>query len=221
MFTMLGKLRTETLLSRCTHSVCHRQTPPKRELLRCSVKLISCSVRCYAWQRFLLLLLVGSGGIFYNIELHFYCKARVNALLSFITEKIQRCHFVPSMKRLLIWPMIQHRIQGKDTVVQIQKSVTKECTWLCWTNSSIKSKHALQTLITRVFFNCFIQLHFKKCQIPFQLLKGYGQLFESDRLKSELQVLYSDRDFHTGKDKLCDFIAFFKQGGLDKGWFIG
>ena len=93
MFTMLGKLRTETLLSRCTHSVCHRQTPPKRELLRCSVKLISCSVRCYAWQRFLLLLLVGSGGIYYNIELHFYCKARVNALLSFITEKTSEVSF--------------------------------------------------------------------------------------------------------------------------------
>ena len=41
-------------------------------------------------------------------------------------------------------------------------------------------------------------------------------MFDSDRLKAELQVLYSDRDFHTGKDKLCDFIAFFKQGGLDK-----
>ena len=48
------------------------------------------------------------------------------------------------------------------------------------------------------------------------LLKGYCQLFDSDRLKAELQVLYSDRDFHTGKDQLCDFIAFFKQGGLYK-----
>ena len=48
------------------------------------------------------------------------------------------------------------------------------------------------------------------------LLKGYGQLFESDRLQAELQVLYSDSGFHSGKDKLCDFIAFFKQGGLDK-----
>lgn len=33
---------------------------------------------------------------------------------------------------------------------------------------------------------------------------------------AELQVVYTGKDLHHGKEKLCDLIAFFKNGGLDK-----
>ena len=127
-----------------------------------------CWHRIRFWQKQILF------STFYNIELQmwFSKKHGLTLFCPLSQRRLQRCHFVPSMKRLLIWPMIQHRIQGKDTVVQTQKSVTKECTWLCWTNSSIKSQHALQTLRTRVFLQLLKSASFQEMSVGY--LSNWG-----------------------------------------------
>ncbi|XP_056619959.1 zinc finger MYM-type protein 1-like [Triplophysa dalaica] len=47
------------------------------------------------------------------------------------------------------------------------------------------------------------------------LITSYGQHFDTDRLKSELQVFYSDRDLHGENGKLCDLLRAFKSNDLD------
>uniref|UniRef100_A0A3B4ULN7 TTF-type domain-containing protein n=1 Tax=Seriola dumerili TaxID=41447 RepID=A0A3B4ULN7_SERDU len=47
------------------------------------------------------------------------------------------------------------------------------------------------------------------------VLKGYGQFFDSGRLRSELQVLYSNQDLQGNRGKLCDFLLFLKDMELD------
>ncbi len=40
------------------------------------------------------------------------------------------------------------------------------------------------------------------------VLKSYGHHFDSGRLRSELQVLYSDQDLQSNRGKLCDYLVF-------------
>lgn len=47
------------------------------------------------------------------------------------------------------------------------------------------------------------------------LLKDYGNFFDSGRLRSELQVLYSNCDLQGNRGKLCDLLQFFKDMELD------
>ncbi|KAK9976933.1 hypothetical protein ABG768_018754, partial [Culter alburnus] len=48
------------------------------------------------------------------------------------------------------------------------------------------------------------------------LISIYGHHFDADRLKSELQVFYSERDMHGESGKLCDLLREFKLNDLDK-----
>ncbi|KAA0707389.1 hypothetical protein E1301_Tti021025 [Triplophysa tibetana] len=47
------------------------------------------------------------------------------------------------------------------------------------------------------------------------VLKSYCHHFDSGRLRSELQVLYSDQDLQSNKGKLCDYLVFLKDMELD------
>ncbi|XP_062395997.1 52 kDa repressor of the inhibitor of the protein kinase-like [Sardina pilchardus] len=47
------------------------------------------------------------------------------------------------------------------------------------------------------------------------VLKNYGRHFNSGRLRSELKVLYSNRDLQGDRGKLCDYLAFLKDMELD------
>ncbi|XDV25509.1 hypothetical protein PO909_029423 [Leuciscus waleckii] len=47
------------------------------------------------------------------------------------------------------------------------------------------------------------------------VLKSYGHHFDSGRLRSELQVLYSDQDLQGNRGKLCDYLVFLKDMELD------
>ncbi|CAM4687361.1 unnamed protein product [Leuciscus chuanchicus] len=47
------------------------------------------------------------------------------------------------------------------------------------------------------------------------VLKSYGHPFDSGRLRSELQVQYSDRDLQGNRGKLCDYLVFLKDMELD------
>ena len=47
------------------------------------------------------------------------------------------------------------------------------------------------------------------------VLKSYGRHFDSGRLRSELQVLYSDQDLQGNRGKLCDYLVFLKDMELD------
>lgn len=47
------------------------------------------------------------------------------------------------------------------------------------------------------------------------VLKSYGHHFDSGRLRSELQVLYSDQDLQGNRGKLCDYLVFLKDIELD------
>ncbi|KAA0709690.1 Pro-neuregulin-2, membrane-bound isoform [Triplophysa tibetana] len=47
------------------------------------------------------------------------------------------------------------------------------------------------------------------------VLKSYGHHFDSGRLRSELQVLYSDQDLQSNRGKLCDYLVFLKDMVLD------
>ncbi len=47
------------------------------------------------------------------------------------------------------------------------------------------------------------------------VLKSYGHHFDSGRLRSELQVLYSDQDLQSNRGKLCDYLVFLKDMELD------
>ncbi|KAA0721387.1 hypothetical protein E1301_Tti020720 [Triplophysa tibetana] len=47
------------------------------------------------------------------------------------------------------------------------------------------------------------------------VLKSYGHHFNSGRLRSELQVLYSDQDLQSNRGKLCDYLVFLKDMELD------
>ncbi len=44
---------------------------------------------------------------------------------------------------------------------------------------------------------------------------SYGHHFDSGRLRSELQVLYSDQDLQSNRGKLCDYLVFLKDMELD------
>ncbi|KAF7694126.1 hypothetical protein HF521_007879 [Silurus meridionalis] len=43
----------------------------------------------------------------------------------------------------------------------------------------------------------------------------HGHHFDSGRLRSELQVLYSDQDLQGNRGKLCDYLVFLKDMELD------
>ncbi|KAL7883638.1 hypothetical protein SRHO_G00012960 [Serrasalmus rhombeus] len=47
------------------------------------------------------------------------------------------------------------------------------------------------------------------------VLKSFGQFFDAGRLRSELQVLYSNQDLQGNRGKLCDFLLFLKDMELD------
>uniref|UniRef100_A0A8C5AGU6 HAT C-terminal dimerisation domain-containing protein n=1 Tax=Gadus morhua TaxID=8049 RepID=A0A8C5AGU6_GADMO len=47
------------------------------------------------------------------------------------------------------------------------------------------------------------------------VLESYGQYFDFGRLRSELQVLYSNQDLQGNRGKLCDFLLFLKDMELD------
>ncbi|XP_067272668.1 uncharacterized protein [Pseudorasbora parva] len=47
------------------------------------------------------------------------------------------------------------------------------------------------------------------------VLKSYGHHFDSGRLRSELQVLYSDQDLQGNRGKLGDYLVFLKDMELD------
>ena len=47
------------------------------------------------------------------------------------------------------------------------------------------------------------------------VLESYGQYFDLERLRSELQVLYSNQDLQGNRGKLCDFLLFLKDMELD------
>ncbi|KAL7385224.1 hypothetical protein ABVT39_017898 [Epinephelus coioides] len=47
------------------------------------------------------------------------------------------------------------------------------------------------------------------------VLKSYGQFFDLGRLRSELQVLYSNQDLQGKRRKLCDFLLVLKDMELD------
>lgn len=48
------------------------------------------------------------------------------------------------------------------------------------------------------------------------LITIYGHHFDTDRLKSELQVFYCVRDMHGGNGSLCDLLREFNSNDLDK-----
>ncbi|KAK7175955.1 hypothetical protein R3I93_000270 [Phoxinus phoxinus] len=49
------------------------------------------------------------------------------------------------------------------------------------------------------------------------VLKSYGHHFYSGRLRSELQVLYSDQDLQGNRGKLYDYLVLLKDMELDSG----
>ena len=149
-----------------------------------------------------------------------FCKARVNALLSFITEKTSEVSFCATYEKAVDMtydpaqnPRKRHRgPDPKERYKGVYMAVLNKLIDQITTGfANIENQGFLQLLNSASFQGMSDTFPTEAFDCS---LKGYGQLFESDRLKAAFQVLYSDRDFHTGKDKLCDFIAFYEMKSL-------
>ncbi len=93
---------------------------------------------------------------------------------------------------------------------RIPKSATEICTWPSLITSWSRFLNVFQ--IWKVFDDmrqAFPEEAFQS------VLKSYGHHFDSGRLRSELQVLYSDQDLQSNRGKLCDYLVFLKDMELD------
>ncbi|KAK9977154.1 hypothetical protein ABG768_018975 [Culter alburnus] len=128
-----------------------------------------------------------------------YCKNRIESLLAFVKEKRKR--------RLtqLQDPQVRYRNLYMAILDNILEQIPRRF-------SNLESMLFLE-LVNPGKFDDMRQVFQEEA---FQsVLKSYGHHFDSGRLRSELQVLYSDQDLQGNRGKLCDYLVFLKDMELD------
>uniref|UniRef100_A0A8C5G6F7 TTF-type domain-containing protein n=1 Tax=Gouania willdenowi TaxID=441366 RepID=A0A8C5G6F7_GOUWI len=153
-----------------------------------------------------------------------YCKKRIESLLAYVKEKRSEGAFqTVYAKAAHLTSDPQTERLRKRRLLQLQDP--KEC----YRNLYMAILDNLSEQIPRRFANLesmrFLELvnpgKFDEMRQIFpeeafqSVLKTYGQFFDSGRLRSELQVLYSNQDLQGNRGKLCDFLLFMKDMELD------
>ncbi|XP_026110012.1 uncharacterized protein LOC113082684 isoform X1 [Carassius auratus] len=153
-----------------------------------------------------------------------YCKNRIESLLAFVKEKRSEGAFQaiyaktadltsdprdePMRKRRLTQlqdPQVRYRNLYMAILDNILEQIPQRF-------SNLESMLFLE-LVNPGKFDDMRQVFPEEA---FQnVLKSYGHHFDSGRLRSELQVLYSDQDLQGNRGKLCDYLVFLKDMELD------
>ncbi|KAK9976591.1 hypothetical protein ABG768_021796 [Culter alburnus] len=153
-----------------------------------------------------------------------YCKNRIESLLAFVKEKRSEGAFQaiyakttdltsdprdePMRKRRLTQlqdPQVRYRNLYMAILDNILEQIPRRF-------SNLESMLFLE-LVNPGKFDDMRQVFPEEA---FQsVLKSYGHHFDSGRLRSELQVLYSDQDLQGNRGKLCDYLVFLKDMELD------
>ncbi|XP_048029629.1 zinc finger MYM-type protein 1 [Megalobrama amblycephala] len=136
-----------------------------------------------------------------------YCKNRIESLLAFVKEKRSEGAF-----QAIYAKTADLTSDPRDEPMRKRRLTQLQDPQIPRRFSNLESMLFLE-LVNPGKFDDMRQVFPEEA---FQsVLKSYGHHFDSGRLRSELQVLYSDQDLQGNRGKLCDYLVFLKDMELD------
>ncbi|XP_037398922.1 suppressor of SWI4 1 homolog [Pygocentrus nattereri] len=153
-----------------------------------------------------------------------YCKKRIESLLAFVKEKRSEGAFpavyakaadltsdpqTNAMRKLRLSQLQDPKERYRNLYMAILDNLTEQ---LPRRFANLESLRFLESVNP----GKFDEMRQVFPEEAFQsVLESFGQFFDSGRLRSELQVLYSNQDLQGNRGKLCDFLLFLKDMELD------
>uniref|UniRef100_A0A8C5DNQ5 Zinc finger MYM-type protein 1 n=1 Tax=Gouania willdenowi TaxID=441366 RepID=A0A8C5DNQ5_GOUWI len=153
-----------------------------------------------------------------------YCKKRIESLLAYVKEKRSEGAFqtvYAKAAHLTSDPQTERLRKRRLSQLQDPKERYRNLYMAILDNLSEQIPRRFVNLESMRFLELVNPGKFDEMRQIFpeeafqSVLKTYGQFFDSGRLRSELQVLYSNQDLQGNRGKLCDFLLFMKDMELD------
>ncbi len=153
-----------------------------------------------------------------------YCKKRIESLLAFVKEKRSEGAFQAVYAKaadLTSDPRDEPMRKRRLTQLQDPQERYRNLYMAILDNILEQIPQRFSNLESMLFLELVNPGKFDDMRQAFpeeafqSVLKSYGHHFDSGRLRSELQVLYSDQDLQSNRGKLCDYLVFLKDMELD------
>ncbi len=153
-----------------------------------------------------------------------YCKKRIESLLAFVKEKRSEGAFQAVYAKaadLTSDPRDEPMRKRRLTQLQDPQERYRNLYMAILDNILEQIPRRFSNLESMLFLELVNPGKFDDMRQAFpeeafqSVLKSYGHHFDSGRLRSELQVLYSDQDLQSNRGKLCDYLVFLKDMELD------
>ncbi len=153
-----------------------------------------------------------------------YCKKRIESLLAFVKEKRSEGAFQAVYAKaadLTSDPRDEPMRKRRLTQLQDPQERYRNLYMAILDNILEQIPRRFSHLESMLFLELVNPGKFDDMRQAFpeeafqSVLKSYGHHFDSGRLRSELQVLYSDQDLQSNRGKLCDYLVFLKDMELD------
>ncbi|KAL6483674.1 hypothetical protein MHYP_G00085460 [Metynnis hypsauchen] len=153
-----------------------------------------------------------------------YCKKRIESLLAFVKKKRSEGAFQAVYAKaadLTSDPQINPMRKRRLSQLQDPKERYRNLYMAILDNLTEQLPCRFANLESLRFLELVNPGKFDEMRQVFpeeafqSVLKSFGQFFDSGRLRSELQVLYSNQDWQGNRGKLCDFLLFLKDMELD------
>ncbi|KAL1281285.1 hypothetical protein QQF64_000088 [Cirrhinus molitorella] len=153
-----------------------------------------------------------------------YCKKRIESLLAFVKEKRSEGAFQAVYAKtadLTSDPRDEPMRKRRLTQLQDPQERYRNLYMAILDNILEQIPRRFSNLKSMLFLELANPEKFDDMRQVFpeeafqSVLKSYGHHFDSGRLMSEIQVLYSDQDLQGNRRKLCDYLVFLKDMELN------